>query len=99
MLTVTLGICLGQLLPYITHFRRKGMRGLKPVRAFLFCFTSLPKPGIARVQTGVMIVNQIEPTLVQGTAVRFQFSKDQCRDGATIFGRLPEIVGRIFRWL
>jgi hypothetical protein len=41
---------------------------------------------IARVQAGVLIVNQIEPTHVQGTAVRFQFSKDQCRDRATIFG-------------
>ena len=32
------------------------------------------------------IVNQIEPTLFQGTAVRFQFSKDENRDRASIFG-------------
>jgi hypothetical protein len=41
---------------------------------------------IARVQAGVLIVNQIEPTLFQGTAVRFQFSKDESRDRASIFG-------------
>ena len=39
---------------------------------------------IARVQAGVLIVNQIEPTLFQGTAVRFQFSKDERRDRALI---------------
>src|SRR5271165_3094843 len=32
------------------------------------------------------MVNQIEPTFFQGTAVRFQVSKDQCRDRAAIFG-------------
>jgi hypothetical protein len=40
---------------------------------------------IARVQAGVLIVNPIEPTLFQGTAVRFQFSKDERRDRALIF--------------
>ena len=41
---------------------------------------------IARVQAGVLIVNQIESTFFQETGVRFQFSKYESRDRATIFG-------------
>jgi hypothetical protein len=51
--------------------------------AFVPSVESPERKWIARVEAGVLIVNQIEPTLVQGTAVRFQFSKDQCRDRAT----------------
>jgi hypothetical protein len=41
---------------------------------------------IARVQAGVLIVNQIESTFFQETGVRFQFPKYESRDRATIFG-------------
>ena len=41
---------------------------------------------IARVQAGVLIVNQIESAFFQETGVRFQFSKYKSRDRATIFG-------------
>ena len=41
---------------------------------------------IARVQAGVLIVKQIESTFFQETGVRFQFSKYESRDRATIFG-------------
>jgi hypothetical protein len=58
---------------------------------------------IARVQAGVLIVNQIESTFFQETGVRFQFSKYESRDRATIFGPdlddCPIIVGLVFQWL
>ena len=41
---------------------------------------------IARVQAGVLIVNQIESAFFQETGLRFQFSKYKSRDRATIFG-------------
>ena len=69
------------------HEKHKLSHEEEPVRSFRPPSVESPeRKWVARVQAGVLIVNQIEPTLVQGTAVRFQFSKDQCRDRATIFG-------------
>jgi len=51
-----------------------------------FSVESPERKWIARVQAGVLIVDQIEPTLFQGTTVRFHSSKDESRDRASIFG-------------